>query len=125
MELVLKRPTNKPPCICIKFATSYQASTFNQMVIEEYKESSFSIKFELRKDKLDLILLGADRPHKYKDIKFSVDKLNRFLQETQGVEAYNFCHIITVKNKDTVITTLTARLLWVLKIDKVELIKEY
>ncbi|MES2591699.1 MAG: hypothetical protein V4608_07430 [Bacteroidota bacterium] len=125
MELILKRPANKPPCICIKFATSYQASTFNQILIEEYKGSDFSIKFELRKDKLDLILTGADKPHTYKDLKFSADKLNRFLQETQGVESYNFCHIITVKNKDTVITTLTARLLWVLKIDSVELIKEY
>ncbi|MES2284055.1 MAG: hypothetical protein V4547_00120 [Bacteroidota bacterium] len=125
MELIFKRPESKPPCICIKFDTSYQASTFNQILVDQYKESVFSIKFQLLRGKLDLIISGADKPHKYKDLKFSPDKLNRFLQDTKEADTYNFCHIITTTNKDIVITTLTGRLLWVLKIEGVELIREY
>lgn len=125
MELILKRPDNKPPCICIKFDTNYQASTFNQILVDQYKESSFTITFQILRGKLDLIIIGADKPYKYKDLKFSPEKLNRFLQDTKEAGTFNLCHIITITNKDTVVTTVTGRLLWVLKVDSIKLSKEY
>lgn len=125
MELILKRPNNKPPCICIKFDTNYQASTFNQILIDQYKESTFSITFQLLRGKLDLIIIGADKPYKYKDLKFSPEKLNIFLRNTKETDTYNFCHIITITNKDTIVTAVTSRLLWVLKIDRIQLSREY
>jgi hypothetical protein len=128
MELILKRPINKPPCICIKFGSSYEGSKLHCALPNEYSSHPLSVKFELsRHGKLDIVIIAENYkiPYKYENVKFSPEKLNRFLVETEGTEAFNFCHIVTVKNKDEVLYTPYTRRLWVLKLKAAELIKEY
>lgn len=127
MELILKQPENKPPCICILFDNSYEASKHNQILVNQYKVYSFTIKFELQKSKLDLIITigGLNTRYKYEDLKYFPDKLSRFLFNTKGSPTFNFCHVITNNDKHSVVQTMTNRLLWVLKVDSVNFIKEY
>ncbi len=127
MELILKQPENKPPCICILFDNSYEASRHNQKLVSQYSMYPFTIKLELQNSKLDLILTvgGLNTSYKYEDLKFAPDKLTRFLFNTKDSKAYNFCHVILKQDKHSVVQTMTNRLLWVLKIDSVEFVEEY
>lgn len=124
MELVLKRPVGKPPCICIKFVSNYEASKTHCILPNEHYNSLFFVRFVLgRNERLNLIVLeeGYKIPYRYENLKYSADRLKRFLVETEGNASFNFCHIITVKNKDEVVYTQYSRKMWVIKIGRVEL----
>ena len=128
MELVLKRPMGKPPCICMKFGSNYEAAKHNSILPNEYSKHPFALRFELgRNNKLDVtvVMEGYKIPYKYANVQFSPEKLNRFIEETRVAERYTFCHIVTVKNKDEVVYTPHKRILWVIKINSVELVNEY
>jgi hypothetical protein len=124
MELVLKRPVGKPPCICIKFGSSYEASRQHCVLPNEHHSSQFFVRFVLgRNERLDMVVLeeGYKIPYRYENLKYSAEKLRRFLVETAGNASFNFCHIITVKNKDEVVYTQYKRKMWVIKLSGVEL----
>ncbi len=74
---------------------------------------------------MTVIVEGYKIPYKYANVQFSPEKLNRFIEETRNAEVFTFCHIITVKNKDEVVYTPPKRKMWVIKINSVELVKEY
>ncbi|MFY9309683.1 MAG: hypothetical protein WAQ28_11605 [Bacteroidia bacterium] len=124
MELVLKRPVGKPPCICIKFGSNYEASRLHCVLPNEHHSSQFFVRFVLgRNERLDMVVLedGYKIPYRYENLKYSAEKLKRFLHETEGITAFNLCHIITVKNKDEVVYTQYKRKMWVIKLAAVEL----
>lgn len=128
MELILKRPINKAPCICIKFGSSYEAGKFHCILPNEYSMHPFSVKLEIKRNNtldLSVIVEGFKIPFLYKNVQYNAEKLNRFILETAGSESYNFCHIITQTNKDMVVQTSIKRVAWVIKIRELELIKEY
>lgn len=125
MELVLKRPVGKPPCICIKFSSNYEASKTHCNLPNEHNNSKLIAKFSLgRNGRLDILIheQGYKIPCRYENVKFSPEKLKRFLAEIEGSNTvFNFCHIITVKNKDEVVYTHYRRKMWVIKVVAVEL----
>lgn len=127
MELILKQPENKHPCICILFDNEYEAGRYNQSIINQWQKYPFNIKFESSGSKLDMILKVRDYnfEFKYEDLKYVPDKFYHFLYNTKDSKAFSFCHIILKKDKHEVILTLTNRLLWVLKVDSVEFVEEY
>ena len=127
MELILKQPFNKPPCICILFDNSYEASRLNQSFVIEHKTSTFDITFEWQESNLDLILKLEDGKINFRYFKLlhSPEKFQLFLSQTKASEVFSFCHIIKSQGKLEVVKTLSSQTLWVIKVKSLEVIKEY
>lgn len=126
MELILKQPKGKNPCICILFENTYEASKLNQSWPNNYKTYLYDVTLDIQEGKLDLILKleGFSLNYKYENIKHYPDKLFRFLYETKGAKQYNFCHIIEHLSKHIVARTTVNQANWVLMVGKLTVKKE-
>ena len=127
MKLIFKYPANKPPVICILFDNAYNASKLNQSFVNEHKNDLLVVTFEMQESKLDLILKLEEGKlnYRYKNLKYTPDKLISFLQSTKGSALYSFCHIVFHKSKHEVVKTIPGQTLWVLKVGSVEMSEEY
>ncbi|MFY9309182.1 MAG: hypothetical protein WAQ28_09080 [Bacteroidia bacterium] len=127
MELVFKRPKGKAPCICVLFETDYIGGRYNKIVVDHYHKYPFTIKFEFENEKLNMILKTKDYNFewKYEGLKYTPEKFYKFLYDTKDVSSFSFCHIALKNSNHEVLRTPVNRLLWVLKINTVELVKEY
>ncbi len=125
MELIFKRPTNKPPCICILFTNTFHASKVNSNFVEDFNANKYSVTFEIIENKLDVILRLNERTAGwYRNVKFYSDKLTKFLHDTKNISEFSFCHIIEIQEKHIVVNTQPGLKLWVLKVDTVKLVRE-
>lgn len=126
MELILKRPKNKPPFIGILFKDEYEASTLNQSWVNSYKDSLYTITFEPEGKDLTLrfSLDGYGLNYRYKNLKHDSEKFFRFMYETKTHGRFNFAHLILVKDKHVVVSTTVNRALFVLGVKKVSLLVE-
>lgn len=127
MELILKQPVNKPPCICILFDNAYEASKLNQSFVNEYKTKLFEITIELQESNLDLILKLDDGKlnFRYQKLTYSPAKLHLFLHHTKASEVFSFCHLIKSQGKHEVVKTVVGQALWVIKVGSVMVSEEY
>lgn len=126
MELILKQPINKPPCICILFENVYEAGNLNRQWVNNYHTHSYRIVMEVINGslKLTMIMDGMGDKSTYDNLKYSPEKLAQFLLETNGAKSFNFCHIITVKDKQEVVRTVSCARLFVLKVYDVKFVLE-
>lgn len=126
MELILKRPRNKPPFIGILFQDEYEASTLNQSWVNSYNTYLYNITLEPdgKEITLKLSLDGYGLNHRYKNLRHDPEKLYRFLYETKAHGKFNFAHLIMVRDKHTVVSTTVNRALFVLGVKKVTLLIE-
>src|SRR4051812_12424012 len=108
MELILKQPKDKPPCICIAFEQEFEAEQINKSWINNYNTHLCSLTFDLNNERLNLTIemSGMGWKYKYEDLKFSPEKLQKFLNDNAGAGINNFCHVTQKGDVQTVVRTV-------------------
>ena len=126
MELILKQPKDKPPCICILFESSSVACKLNNEWVKDFGTNKFALDLEINGSNLDVVLKNPEFKlmHRYENVEFFPDKLSRFLYDTKKSELYSFCHVTAHYDKHIVALLPVTRKLWVLKIDIIKLKRE-
>lgn len=127
MKLVLKRPKEKPPCICLLFEDVYQASSLNKFFVETHKNIEVDLLVQIQDNQLNLLFSLPIHNYKfrYDNVEYIPEELFRFLYDTKDAPKFNFCHINVVKGKHQVASTTNNCDKWVLKVNSVKLDKEY
>lgn len=125
MELILKQPLNKPPCICILFDRVIDSEKLNSSWLK-HNEYFFLLTFEIDNSNLDVVLKQEELGliHRYKNVSYFPDKLFRFLYNTKDSEVYNFCHITAHYDKHILAKASISRTNWVLKVERINVLKE-
>jgi len=118
MELIFKLPKDKPPFLGILFDNVHIACTLNQELLDQ-EGAEFNVMFDLLANNLSLRLIGNNPSsfYIYHDLKYDKDKFKQWLHYVKPDTRLNFSHLLMVKERHTVVTTIRERKLFILKIE--------
>jgi len=126
LELVLKRPKDKPPFIGVLFQNEFRAAKFNEWwILNPNETTNIGLEIEPKKELLELRIVHAYANGSiYKIQNFHAFELHQFLIYAMSQQLVNFGHVLIKENKHIPARTLNDKL-WVLKINKITFLREY
>jgi DNA topoisomerase VI subunit A len=125
MRLVVKLPKDKLPFIgIILYATDLQMMKFNQDLITEHKQASYRIVFEFTGRYVNLQLISDEHFIKrvYEKLDYDAGKLRQWFHLADKSKGFHFSQLKIEQNKEMVLRTKDGNLLFVLKIEKYEIL---
>lgn len=124
IELVLKEPKDKPPCICMLFSDEWYAETENKHAINSNNTSLYILDFFIdSEDKLSMKFSNESGSNKmrYYITKYDKQELKAFYEKYKYAKLFSFCHLINDNGTHKIARSCNNNRLWVLKVIKVEL----
>jgi hypothetical protein len=127
VELVLKKPENKPPFIGLLFESEYEATRINATWVNNYSMDKYEIIFEPKGTKITLRLInkGMGLNHPYENVDYKPELFKTFLKSTKAISIFNFSHIINTLDGHKVVRAVATGRLFVLKVEKIYLLYEH
>ncbi len=125
MKLVLKLPKDKLPFIGVQFNSNYQAGRTNSDLLHHH-EHLFKIQLEPDKKgtiKLKLYCEDLAISRIYEGIEYDQYQLKNWMYMVSRSKQFNFGHVTMEENKH-IISKDSAFRIFVIKLDKVELVEE-
>jgi hypothetical protein len=97
-SVLFKLPELKDPVICICFSNAFEAQRINADLFEKWRHEQYTLTlFATKHDAsilLNIYLISDNNQRLYKHLGFDQNKLNWWLQRTQGNGTkYKFCHV--------------------------------
>lgn len=101
MELMIKLYTDKPSRIAIKYPKEYTAVKTYEEIISRHGKETFSLKIELARDKVHLVLQAEQTGGKitYKDVVYRTDQLKKLEMHAGQATGMQFVHIYSASNQ--------------------------
>ena len=101
MELMIKLYTDKPSRIAVKYPKEYTAIKTYEEIISKHRDEIFSLKIELAKDKVHLVLQAEQTGGRvtYKDLSYKTDQLKKVEMYTRQEMPLQFVHIYHESNQ--------------------------
>lgn len=126
LQLVLKRPKDKPPFLGVLFDSEFKASRYNEWWIQNPGEATrIGLMIEPKRGVLEIKIVPAyANGSVYRIEDFKPFELQQFLIYAMSQKVVNFGHVIIKENKHIPVRTNNGKL-WVLKISNIEFIKEH
>jgi hypothetical protein len=124
MELIFKLPANKPPFLGIMYVNAYGAAKDNKNLVEE-KRTGFEIRLIPVAHNIHVRIKSKEEGSVfwYKDLRYNKSKLATWMSYATG--PINFGHVMRELDKDVLVKTLSKKMPFVLKIDRVYIEQEY
>ncbi|MEO6302655.1 MAG: hypothetical protein ABIP51_05745 [Bacteroidia bacterium] len=124
MKLIVKLPKDKLPFVGIQFPYSYDAGKTNQDLVINFKHVSYKLVFEFVKNTVNVKLVSDENMimRSYNGLEFDREKLKTWFYLTKDAKAFNFSHTVKESGKEMVVRTLQKPLLFILKLNKCEII---